>query len=183
MVPVTLLIDGLCFGPHFSYCMAKATETLPKGSEVTLPLWLAAKMQEKNLLRVDMPKIFGAETRDLLEAGAATVDLRAMSPYYYTLGLHIVNLTKDDDLRKCLRATLAGERFEKIFDWSQNADLDTDIDDLLEKLTEEERELFYAGYFAQREAADFKARSARPKIRTADVFAKASKILTQQAAS
>lgn len=173
LVPVRLLVDGLCFGPQFVRCFPEATETLARDTVVKVPLWLAMELQKKNLVRVETPAIYGQSVRDALDAGASSVDLRALSPYYYTVGRHIVDLTRDDDLRKCLRAALAGERFENIFDWSQNADGATDVDDLLEKLTEEERHLFYSSYHAQRDATTGKFRSSN-KLRTASVFAKAS---------
>mmetsp|Transcript_20271 Transcript_20271/g.62668 ORF Transcript_20271/g.62668 Transcript_20271/m.62668 type:complete len:204 (-) Transcript_20271:626-1237(-) len=174
LVPVTVLVDGLCFGPHFARCLGEATEPLAKEQQVRVPLWLAERLQEKNLVRVETPPMFGRHVRESLEAGATVVDLRAMSPYYYTVGKRVARLTEDDDLRKCLRAALAGDRFEKIVDWSQNADDDTDVDDLVEKLTEEERELFYAGYYAQRDAAAFQTRPRVPKLTTNAVFAKAA---------
>jgi len=99
---------------------------------------------------------------------------RALSPYYFRVGARVAKLTEDDELRKKLRAALSGERFEKIYDWSQNSGPETDVNELLDKLTEEERSIFYAGYHAAKaQRAQRSNRSGR--IATSSVFAKSAR--------
>uniref|UniRef100_A0A6S8AHR6 GINS subunit domain-containing protein n=1 Tax=Aureoumbra lagunensis TaxID=44058 RepID=A0A6S8AHR6_9STRA len=175
-VPCILLMEGLVFGPHFSsYMKNKTIRALNEGSIVNLPLWLASKLHERNIVEIQTPKIFDKEIQKRIDSGALSVDLRNLSPYYFTVGNKIATLTKDDQLRKCLRAAMAGERYEKILDWSQNAAAHTDIDSLLEILTEEEREIFYDGYTTAQEHAQMRSRQ-HIKFNTSDVFAKSSKI-------
>lgn len=111
--------------------------------------------------------------REQLDAGTANIDLRALGEYYYTVGSVVARATKDDELRKKLRAAISGPRFEKIFDWSRSSS-DADASDILDKLTDEERRLFEAGYKAQREVNAWKSRAVT-KLQTSEVFAAQAK--------
>ncbi|KAJ8612271.1 hypothetical protein CTAYLR_002936 [Chrysophaeum taylorii] len=150
IVPCTLLVDG-----------------------VNIPLWLAKNLSEKNMVRVELPPQYGEAARDKLLDGGVSVNLRAMGEYYYTVGREIAILRRDDDLRKFLLKTLSGPRYEKILDWSRSS-ARADASDLLDILTEEERELFYAGFHAHNHHLAWKARK-MVRLQTSEVFAAEAK--------
>lgn len=95
------------------------------------------------------------------------MNLRALCPYFYTVGMEVARLREDEELMTLLRETMAGPRFEKIFDWSRNAH-DTDASDLLDLLSEEEREIYDAGFQAEKRTSS--------QLQTSDVFAKSTRL-------
>lgn len=54
-----------------------------------MPLWLATLLVKKGYVHMDMPKMFNKRSREHLDAGAASVNLREKSPQYFTVGIEL----------------------------------------------------------------------------------------------
>ena len=100
------------------------------------------------------------------------MDLRLLSKNFFSVGQRLAEATGDNQLRKELRSALSGERYEKVFDWSQNSG-DRDVSELCDKLTTDEVEIFEAGYKAAAGVRDWKRRRTE-KLQTNAVFKKSA---------
>ena len=89
-------------------------QTLPQGSKVELPLWLAKDLAQLNFVRIELPKHYGSKMRDAIFAGAAPINLKDFSHYYFDVGLDLATLLDDDDLRKAMRDAFTGDRFKNL---------------------------------------------------------------------
>ena len=149
-------------GAHLGFLDPGAADDddLPARARVALPLWLGATLAGKRMVRPELPEGYQRKFREVLDAGASAVDLRAQCANYYVVGDALARLLRDEEdaLRKKLRATFAGERFERVLDWSLNSH-DEDVTELKLTLTDEERQLFEAGYASAAEMRRWKARA------------------------
>jgi GINS complex subunit 3 len=87
---------------------------LPQHAKIELPLWLAAALSDRNMVRIEIPKQFGPKMRDELMADAISVNLREHSYYFFEVGLKLSRITRDDDLQRTLRVSFCGDRFRSI---------------------------------------------------------------------
>lgn len=168
LVPCVMKIDGTGLGhlEEGSQC-----KDLEKGARVQLPLWLATALSKKNMVTVHLPDEFSAHVRQDLDAGAMSVNLQLYSRHFFSVGLGLASATGDDALRADVRRALSGERFERLFDWSQNAGEHMDISEITDKLTTDEIRLFQTGYKAASEVQAWKKRRF-DKLKTATIFKK-----------
>ena len=125
-------------------------EHLPEGLKMELPFWLAKRLSTRTtnrlpIVSVDLPTCYGRRQRDILSADANVVDLHSKQPYYYLLGLKLLqcNHTESTDLSQSLLETFLN-RFRKIMDHSLNS-FQTDTYSTTLKLDESERNLFKVG--------------------------------------
>ncbi|XP_074083491.1 DNA replication complex GINS protein PSF3-like isoform X1 [Macrotis lagotis] len=121
--------------------------SIPEGSKLELPLWLAKGLYDnkRRILSVELRKIYKEGWRIVFSADANVVDLHRMGPHYYALGsqlLHFDNL-ENTDVSNTLLQTFIG-RFCRIMDSSQNA-YNEDTSSLVACLDELERGLFQTG--------------------------------------
>jgi hypothetical protein len=68
--------------------------------QVELPLWLASLLQKRNYVTIDMPKMFNKRSREQLDAGAASVNLREKSPHYFTVGIELARYKVEREREK-----------------------------------------------------------------------------------
>lgn len=87
---------------------------LPKHSRIELPLWLGTSLSSKGIVNIEIPKHFGPMMRNELYADAKHVNLREFSYHFLQAGLKLCNVTKDDDLYRCLRVAFTGSRYNDI---------------------------------------------------------------------
>lgn len=100
---------------HLGHLHPTVTEEyLPKDTELELPLWLAQSLREKNMVELQLPKHYRTKMRDAITAGAASVDLREYSFYFYDVGIRLSRLLRDEDLLRTLRRAFCGERFRDL---------------------------------------------------------------------
>ncbi|RWS27139.1 hypothetical protein B4U80_10775 [Leptotrombidium deliense] len=105
---------------------ASDSEDIAAGTQLELPLWLANKLLEEQLVTIDLPKGFNEQYRDILEADASVVDLHKLGPDFYKFGgeLSKSNIPESEEIAKTMVETFH-QRIHKIMDYSLNASGDT----------------------------------------------------------
>ena len=61
-----------------------------------------------------MPKHFGPRMRDEIKAGAASINLREYSYYFFEVGIRLCRSMQTNDLQRSLRIAFCGDRFKKL---------------------------------------------------------------------
>ncbi|NXU46941.1 PSF3 protein, partial [Drymodes brunneopygia] len=144
---------------------AGSAESVPEGSKLEIPLWLAKGLHDskRRIISVELPKIYKEAWRTVFSADANVVDLHKMGPYYYGFGSQLLNFENPENpeiAQTILQATGGGSvlavsdsvcspqtfiaRFRRIMDSSQNA-YNEDTSALVARLDELERTLFQVG--------------------------------------
>ncbi|NXT65677.1 PSF3 protein, partial [Chaetops frenatus] len=144
---------------------AGSAESMPEGSKLEIPLWLAKGLHDskRRIISVELPKIYKEAWRTVFSADANVVDLHKMGPYYYGFGSQLLNFENPENpeiAQTILQATGGGcvlpvsdcvcslqtfiARFRRIMDSSQNA-YNEDTSALVARLDELERALFQLG--------------------------------------
>ena len=126
-------------------------EHLDTGLKMELPFWLVKVLgsRKRQIVKVELPKSYKENHREILSADAKVVDLSKLGPYYYTMGLNLLCFDHPErrDLSKSLLETFLN-RFRQIMDHSQNA-FQSDMFSLTCKLDETEKRLFHLGQGAR----------------------------------
>ncbi|KAM8774525.1 DNA replication complex GINS protein PSF3 [Rhynchonycteris naso] len=126
---------------------ADTDNTIPQGSKLELPLWLAKGLfdNKRRVLSVDLPRTYQEGWRTVLSADANAVDLHKVGPHFYGLGSQLLRFDspENSDISRSLLQTFIG-RFRRIMDSSQNA-YNEDTTALVARLDEMERGLFQTG--------------------------------------
>ena len=124
-----------------------AGEHIQTGAKMELPLWLARALggRRRNIVRVDLPKQYREQQRDILRADANVVDLYKQGPYFYLMGVNLLffDHLERSEVAKCLLETFLN-RFRRIMDTSHHA-FSSDVTSLTTRLDEMERTLFRTG--------------------------------------
>ena len=87
---------------------------LSEGARVELPLWLAKHFSIMKIAELELPKHYGSKMRDAIMAGAAPINLKDFSYYYFDVGLELSKIKEDLDLQRSLRAAFSGDRFKNL---------------------------------------------------------------------
>lgn len=87
---------------------------LQSGTKVELPLWLATYLAECKIVDVELPKHYGSKMRDAILAGAAPINLKDFSHYYFDVGLKLSKLLNDIDLQRTMRTAFVGDRYRNL---------------------------------------------------------------------
>ncbi|CAI7862261.1 unnamed protein product [Closterium sp. NIES-53] len=85
-------------------------DDLAVGAKVDLPVWMVPALAKRNMVSALEPRMFGERIRKEVQADAACVNLRACSPYYYSLGTKIAPWVRDKTLTRFLFTTFV-ERY------------------------------------------------------------------------
>jgi GINS complex subunit 3 len=83
-------------------------------TKIEMPLWLGIPLAENGMVEIEIPKHFGARMRNEMSAGAAAVNLREYSHYFFDVGLRLSRVTRDNDLQRILRSAFCGDRFKAL---------------------------------------------------------------------
>ena len=118
---------------------------LSEGTIVDLPMWLGEELQKKRMVEINPPKHFGKKMRDEMRAGAAAVNLREFSFYFFDVGLHLSRISRDDALKKSLRDAFVGERYQTLTVRSLTPGTTEDASEYSNTLTSSELEIFKKG--------------------------------------
>ncbi|NXY06695.1 PSF3 protein, partial [Pteruthius melanotis] len=123
---------------------AGSAESIPEGSKLEIPLWLAKGLHDskRRIISVELPKIYKEAWRTVFSADANVVDLHKMGPYYYGFGSQLLNFENPENPEIAQTTFIA--RFRRIMDSSQNA-YNEDTSALVARLDELERALFQVG--------------------------------------
>eukprot|EP00808_Paulinella_micropora_P016892 g70665.t1 len=112
VIPAKFRIDGIDLG-----YLDEQTQSmdLKKGSRVPLPFWLASALAKRGMVEVDIARTpFGRPRfRTDLLADPVAFDLRDRNPYFYTLGLKLALLDRNEQISDLLFKSLA-ERYQEI---------------------------------------------------------------------
>ncbi|XP_062355947.1 DNA replication complex GINS protein PSF3 isoform X1 [Cinclus cinclus] len=126
---------------------AGSAESIPEGSKLEIPLWLAKGLYDskRRIISVELPKIYREAWRTVFSADANVVDLHKMGPYYYGFGSQLLNFENPEnpEIAQTILQTFIA-RFRRIMDSSQNA-YNEDTSALVAHLDELERALFQVG--------------------------------------
>lgn len=70
-----------------------------KGTKMELPLWLSKGLYERNrnVLSIELPKVYRDGWRTVFNADPNVVDLHKMGPYYYGLGSQILHFDSPEN--------------------------------------------------------------------------------------
>lgn len=122
-------------------------EHIQVGTKMELPIWLAHVLgsNRRNIVKVELPKQYREQQRDILSADANVVDLYKRGPYFYSMGVKLLffdHLERGDLARSLLETFL--NRFRQIMDTSHHAS-SCETSSLTMKLDETERWLFWVG--------------------------------------
>ena len=122
-------------------------EHIGAGTKMELPLWLARALggRRRNIVKVELPKQYREQQRNILGADANVVDLYRQGPYFYSMGLKMLffdHLERSEVARSLIETFL--NRFRRIMDTSRHA-FSSDITPLTTRLDETERALFRTG--------------------------------------
>lgn len=110
-IPCKFLVDAKDLG-HLD--ATNEDEDLPDGARVELPLWLAKSFSKNKMVELELPKHYGSKMRDAIMAGAAPINLKDFSHYYFDVGLELSRTLQDLDLQRALRAAFSGDRFRNL---------------------------------------------------------------------
>lgn len=91
---------------------------LKKNSKVDLPYWLTSVLTSRNMVKLELPRVFGPRFQVSFLADPSIVNLKDRCPYFYELGLKLQMLSQDVDLGQTLQKALAW-RFKDIVIRSQ----------------------------------------------------------------
>ena len=96
--------------------------TLPKGTKLELPLWLAKSLKARNRAQISMPPNFTEKKRQIVVADPPAVNLHNYGPHFYESGRHLMKLGTQDsvEIGSILAETLT-KRFRMIMDSSINS--------------------------------------------------------------
>jgi len=114
---------------------------------VELPLWLADALSQRNMVTVDLPRGFGAKTRQSLKADAMSVSLRERSQHCFHLCVRasqISNRVEALELPGVARVALAA-RAKVTLDLASNS-VGSDVAATRAQLTDVELAMFERGY-------------------------------------
>lgn len=122
-------------------------EHIPVGTKMELPIWLAQALggRRRNIVKLELPKHYCEQQRNILRADANVVDLYKQGPYFYSMGVKLLffdHLERSAVAGTLLRTFL--NRFRRIMDTSHHA-FSSDTTPLMTKLDETERALFRTG--------------------------------------
>ncbi|GFG39412.1 hypothetical protein Cfor_08361 [Coptotermes formosanus] len=122
------------------------SEDIAVGTTVELPYWLAKSLccQRRNIVTVEMPKIYKEPYREILKADACVVDLHKFGLFFYEFGTYLSQLEHRDSVAigSVLVQTFK-ERFRQVMDWAHNSGTDPLI---IQRLDSLEKALFQEGY-------------------------------------
>nr|CAD7408558.1 unnamed protein product [Timema cristinae]CAD7426426.1 unnamed protein product [Timema monikensis] len=121
------------------------SEDIAEGTSIELPYWLARSLcsQRRQIVTVEIPKIYKEAYREILKADPCVVDLHKLEIYFYEFGSYLARLNHQDSqpIGAMLVQTFK-DRFRQVMDWAQNSGADPLIAQRLDAL---ERQLFSEG--------------------------------------
>ncbi|KAL1973389.1 hypothetical protein VTN31DRAFT_6024 [Thermomyces dupontii] len=143
-IPCTFELDV----PGLGVLEGNPGEPIKAGTQVDLPLWLGemlsigARLGTSRLVTLDLPLALSERVMNALKADPRTVDLRALAPHFYGLGVRILELFEEEEMVDILSDTFK-KRAAAIADHAHNprGALGDGVE-FLRGLDEMERQLF-----------------------------------------
>lgn len=134
-------------------------ENLDEGSRVELPLWLSRVLRTRNMVEVRAPPYFAAHSQTNLKSNARNADLKALSPYYYEVGIALARMVRGERQRSLVpdMTHLFAERVQQIVMSASNS-RDSDVSEISQRLTSWEHALFASGFEQAEESIRWRQR-------------------------
>ena len=118
---------------------------IAEGTQVDIPMWLGEQLESNRMVAINPPKHFGKKMRDEMRAGAASVNLREFSYYFFDVGLHLAHISHDDVLRDTLEKAFTGDRYRTLTVHSLTPGTNDDASEYSQSLTSSELEILKKG--------------------------------------
>jgi hypothetical protein len=114
-------------------------------TRVELPLWLGEHFHKKSVVELEAPKHFGSKMQEEMKAGAAAINLREFSYYFFEVGLRISDIKANKELQRRLRDAFVGDRYRNLTVRSLTQGGMEDISAYCQALTSSELVLYTEG--------------------------------------
>lgn len=144
-LPCLFLYDGANMGHLDSSMQQNSDNLLPEQSRVEIPFWLGQELKARSFVRIEVPKFYGIKMRDEMRAGAAAINLRDFTYYFFEVGMRLSIALMDRDLLQNLRQAFLGERYRKLLVRALSQGSQEDLADFSQTLTSSELLIFRAG--------------------------------------
>lgn len=138
-------------------------QNIEQNTRIELPVWLAAVLNKRRMVAVDMPRGFGTRTRQALLADAMAVSLRERSPHCFhlcTRAAELSNRVEALELPRIARVALATRAIVTL-DEAANS-VGSDIAATRGKLTDFEIAIFERGYDFAKDKLEWRRRRSAP---------------------
>ncbi|KAK3284699.1 hypothetical protein CYMTET_7659 [Cymbomonas tetramitiformis] len=120
-------------------------EDLKEGAKLEIPLWLTKDLASRGMIKVERPSYYGPRVKNDLQADPRCVNLGEKSPYFYDVGLRLLEVSHDPKLAELLNLTFQ-RRYQQLLIAALSVQADTkDITRLQRVLSAEEKKLFDDG--------------------------------------
>ncbi|KAH9258372.1 hypothetical protein BASA82_000456 [Batrachochytrium salamandrivorans] len=140
---------------------ASMSEDLHAGSKVDFPLWLVQDLSQayptRRVFNVKTPLAYREMQKIHTEANAKSVDLKAVSGYYYEFGLAVQQLVGTHSHHVGLKETMnkvLASRMQDVLDTAQNHE--DDVSEYVGRLTSGEHKLYTNAVQRSRELTKWK---------------------------
>ncbi|MCJ1410381.1 DNA replication protein [Ptychographa xylographoides] len=137
--------------PGLGFIDGNAGADVKKGSQVSLPLWLAGYLALKpigplSVVTLDLPASLSPRVLNALKADPRTVDLRALASHFYELAARSLDFFEEDEIVDVLCETFK-KRAAELADHASNTHgaLGEGVE-FMRGLDEMERQLFRAAH-------------------------------------
>ena len=76
---------------------------LPAGAKVDVPLWLAMRLAQRELVELRLPKFMNNNYYAQLKAGSEVVTMRSMSPYLFEVVVKICQNLGEEQAKEAIQ--------------------------------------------------------------------------------
>ena len=76
-------------------------EHIEPATKMELPFWLAKELcaRQRRIISVEIPKVYRETYRQIFEADATAVDLHRLGPYFYSIGVKLLEFDNAENPR------------------------------------------------------------------------------------
>ena len=76
-------------------------EHIEPATKMELPFWLAKELcaRQRRIISVEIPKVYRETYRQIFEADATAVDLHRLGPYFYSIGIKLLEFDNAENPR------------------------------------------------------------------------------------
>jgi len=82
---------------HELSCLRSNDNMIPIGYQTELSLRHAKILKEKNIVKIEYPKLYKKQYREIIKAGAQQLNLNYSQSYFYELGYHLLPVPPSGD--------------------------------------------------------------------------------------
>jgi hypothetical protein len=75
---------------------------LPAGAKVDIPLWLAMRLAQREIVELRLPKFMNNNYYAQLKAGSEVVTMRSMSPYLFEVVIKICEILGEEQAKEAI---------------------------------------------------------------------------------